>query len=75
MTFQPLTDFEDDYEVEIDPPHRIRRIGADRFVRTSLHANTGYMRVCLNGRSYQLHRILAYEKVSFLRGFHKRKRF
>ena len=57
--WEPLTDFEADYEVEIDEPHRIRRRGCDRFVSTSLHRASGYMRVCLNGRPYQLHRILA----------------
>ena len=57
--FEPLTDFENDYEIEIDEPHRIRRIGGDTFVTTSLHRATGYMRVCLNGRVYKLHRILA----------------
>ena len=57
--FTPLRDFENDFEIEVDPPHRIRRIGSDRFVTPSLHRLSGYMRVCLNGRSYQLHRILA----------------
>ena len=57
--FTPLTDFENSYEIEIDEPHRIRRIGSDRFLTPSLHRLSGYMRVCLNGRSYQLHRILA----------------
>ena len=58
MNFQPLTDFEADYEVEIEEPHRIRRIGSDKFVTSSLN-RSGYVRVCLNGRPYQLHRILA----------------
>ena len=56
--FEPLTDFEADYEVEIDEPHRIRRIGSDKFVSTWLH-HSGYYYIALNGRSYQLHRILA----------------
>ena len=59
MTFEPLRDFEDDYEIEVEEPYRIRRIGTDRFVSTSLHRLTGYMRVKLNGRTYQYHRILA----------------
>ena len=59
MAFQPLRDFEDSYEIEVEEPHRIRRIGSDRFVSTSLDRLTGYMRVKLNGRTYKLHRILA----------------
>ena len=57
--FTPLRDFEDSYEIEIDPPHRIRRIGSDRFLTPSLQRLTGYMRVSLNSRPYLLHRILA----------------
>ena len=56
--WEPLTDFEHDYEVETAAPHRIRRIGSSAFVTTSLHLS-GYVRVCLNGRPYLLHRILA----------------
>ena len=56
--FTPLRDFEDSYEIEIDPPHRIRKIGSDRFVSTAIN-NSGYMCVYLNGRTYKLHRILA----------------
>ena len=56
--FEPLTDFEADYEIEIDEPHRIRRIGADRFVTASMH-HSGYMQIHLNGGTYRLHRILA----------------
>ena len=58
MTFEPLRDFENDYEIEVEEPHRIRRIGTDRFVRVFLE-NSGYMRVRLNGRKYSFHRILA----------------
>ena len=56
--FTPLRDFEDSYEVEIDEPHRIRRIGGDRFVSTWMN-RSGYVQIHLNGRYYQLHRILA----------------
>ena len=59
MAFQPLRDFEDSYEIEIDPPHRIRRIGSDRFVTPYLHRASGYMCVRLNDGIYKLHRILA----------------
>ena len=56
--FTPLTDFEADYEIEIDPPHRIRKRGSDRFVSTSINT-VGYAQIHLNGRNYRLHRILA----------------
>ena len=57
MNFEPLTDFENSYEIEIDEPHRIRKIGADRFVKTSMSHD--YLQIHLNGRTYRLHRILA----------------
>ena len=57
--FEALTDFEDSYEIEIEEPHRIRKIGSDRFLTPSLNRSTGYVRVRLNGQNYQLHRILA----------------
>ena len=57
--FEALRDFEADYEVEIDEPHRIRRRGCDRFVKTFVHRLRGYACINLNGRIYQLHRILA----------------
>ena len=56
--FTPLRDFENSYEIEIDEPHRIRRRGCDKFVTPSMH-HSGYYYIALNGRSYQLHRILA----------------
>ena len=59
MTFEPLRDFENDYEIEIEEPHRIRRIGSNRFLKTSMQRDTGYIQICLNGRTYRLHRILA----------------
>ena len=55
--WEPLTDFEHDYEIEIDEPHRIRRRGSNRFVSTSMsHA---YVQINLNGRPHLLHRVLA----------------
>ena len=57
MTFEPLRDFENDYEIEVEEPHRIRRIGSDRFVSTSMSHD--YVQISLNGRTYRLHRILA----------------
>ena len=58
MAFQPLRDFEDSYEIEVDEPHRIRKIGSNRFVNGWID-NTGYVKIKLNGRTYRLHRILA----------------
>ena len=55
--WEPLTDFEADYEIEIDEPHRIRRIGSNRFVSTSM--NHDYLQIHLNGKTYIYHRILA----------------
>ena len=59
MMFEPLRDFENDYEIEVEEPHRIRRIGSDRFVSTYVHRATGYVHINLNGRNYQYHRIIA----------------
>ena len=57
--FEPLTDFEADYEIEIEEPHRIRRRGCDRFLNGGLDMRSGYRRIKLNGGYYKLHRILA----------------
>ena len=59
MTFEPLRDFENDYEIEVEEPHRIRRIGSDRFVKSFVHKATGYVNIKLNARPYKYHRILA----------------
>ena len=59
MNFQPLRDFEADYEIEVDPPHRIRRIGGDKYVIPYVLRRSGYMQINLNGRNYRWHRILA----------------
>ena len=59
MTFEPLRDFEDSYEIEVEEPHRIRRLGSDRFVNTWINVRSGYVNIKLNGRNYQLHRIIA----------------
>ena len=57
--WEALTDFEDDYEVETEPPHRIRRKRDGLILKPSLHKATGYVRVWLNGNTYKYHRILA----------------
>ena len=57
--WEPLTDFEDDYEIEIEAPHRIRRISSGWIVTPTLNNLSGYYKVKLNGKTYQYHRILA----------------
>ena len=57
--WEALTDFEDDYEVETEPPHRIRRKRDGLILKTTLHKATGYVLVSLNGEKYYYHRILA----------------
>ena len=57
--WEALTDFEDDYEVETEPPHRIRRKRDGLMLKTTLHKATGYVLVSLNGEKYYYHRILA----------------
>ena len=59
MNFQPLRDFEDDYEIEVEEPHRIRRFGSDKYVIPYVLRRSGYMQINLNGRNYRWHRILA----------------
>ena len=57
--WEPLTDFEDDYEVETEPPHRIRRKRDGLMLKTTLQKASGYVLVSLNGNTYKYHRILA----------------
>ena len=57
--WEPLTDFEDDYEVETEPPHRIRRKRDGLMLKTTPHKRSGYVDVHLNGHTYRYHRILA----------------
>ena len=57
--WEALTDFEDDYEVETEPPHRIRRKRDGLMLKTTLHKVSGYVLVSLNGEKYYYHRILA----------------
>lgn len=58
MVWQALTDFENDYEIEVEPPHRIRKRSNKRIV-SQFVKNSGYVYVKLNGRNYYHHRILA----------------
>ena len=57
--WEALTDFEDDYEVETEPPHRIRRKRDGFMPKPSLYKRLGYVDVWLNGHTYRYHRILA----------------
>ena len=57
--WEALTDFEDDYEIETEPPHRIRKISSGWIVKPILNKQSGYVRVTLNGEKYYYHRILA----------------
>ena len=57
--WEALTDFEDDYEIETEPPHRIRRVWDGFMPKISPCKGTGYYQVCLNKRTYLYHRILA----------------
>ena len=55
----PLKDFEDDYEIETEPPHMIRRRSNGWIVTPSLNNRSGYIDIRLNGKTYRYHRILA----------------
>ena len=57
--WEPLKDFENDYEVETEPPHRIRKISSGWIVTTTLNNRSGYIDIRLNGKTYLYHRILA----------------
>ena len=57
--WEALTDFEDDYEVETEPPHRIRRKRDGFMPKLTLNKTLGYLIVTLNGVKYYYHRILA----------------
>ena len=57
MSCEPLRDFENDYEIEVEAPHRIRKRSNKRIV--SQFVNKDYVCVHLNGRIYLYHRILA----------------
>ena len=58
MVWQALTDFENDYEIEVEPPHRIRKRSNKRIVSQFVE-RTGYVCVHLNREKYYYHRILA----------------
>ena len=57
--WEPLTDFENDYVIETEPPHRIRRKRDERILKLTLDKRSGYVLVSLNGKTHLYHRILA----------------
>ena len=57
--WEALTDFEDDYEIETEPPHRIRRKRDGFMPKLTLNKTLGYLIVTLNGKTHLYHRILA----------------
>ena len=57
--WEPLTDFENDYVIETETPHRIRRVWDGFMPKISPCKGTGYYQVGLNKRTYLYHRILA----------------
>ena len=52
-----------DYEIEIEYPHRIRRIGCDRFIAENINNTNGYIYCKLNGKKYLKHRIIAQQFI------------
>ena len=48
-----------DYEIYSEFPHDIRRKDTGRVVSKSIHKGTGYWQVHLNGKTYNLHRLIA----------------
>ena len=58
MNCEPLRDFENDYEIEVEAPHRIRKRSNKRIVSQFVE-RTGYVCVKLNREKYYYHRILA----------------
>ena len=51
--------FEDEFVIETEPPHRIRRKRDGFMPKLTLDKRTGYVDVKLNGKTYKYHRILA----------------
>ena len=47
-----------EYEIEVNYPHRIRRIGGSRFIKESSRKD-GYVKVYINRKYYYKHRIIA----------------
>ena len=56
--FVDLLNFEDDYEILNTEPFTIRRKRDHYEIKEGLFS-TGYVRVCLNGKAYRKHRLIA----------------
>ena len=54
--------FNSNYEIEKEPPHRIRRIGKAKFLIES-EMNHGYIRVCIDGKTVLKHRLIALQFI------------
>ena len=52
-----------DYEIEIEYPHRIRRINKDKFIAENRNNKNGYIYCKLNGKNYRKHRIIALQFI------------
>ena len=59
--FIPLLNFEEDYEILNQYPFTIRRKNNKYIIRENLR--NGYVRVCLNNKSYQKHRLIALQFI------------
>ena len=49
---------DDEFEIFSEYPYPLRRKGKDRIVKESINSN-GYVQLCLNGKTYKKHRIVA----------------
>ena len=58
QTYVPLKGYENDYEIEVQYPHTIRRI-SNGYVPKESYNKDGYVRVCLNGVPQLKHRLIA----------------
>ena len=54
--------FDDEFEIEKEFPHRIRRIGKNIFVK-EWKSDKGYIKVCLNKKSFFKHRLIALQWI------------
>ena len=53
-----------DYEIYSEYPHDIRKKDTGKLVAKYIHQGTGYWRVCLNSKPYQLHRLIAEQFIN-----------
>ena len=57
--FEPLKDFENDYEIQTTYPYNIKKKSNNRIIKENINKTYGYVQICLNGKSYQKHVIVA----------------